>query len=231
MVQIVLVEVFVLKPVRIWFTKDNECKYISHLDLNRVVMRALHKSKLNIWHTEGFNPHPFVTFALPLSLGFKGVKETMDIRLLDDDYNKEEVISALNNCLPSGIRVYDVTEPVMKAGKIEQGLFEIKIIDNTVSTDTLYDNFNSLLNMNEILVMKKTKKKGLKEIDIKPHILKSDLTKEDDCVKLEILLPAGSTTNINPTLFVNAYNEKYNADVFYQITRLDIFNKNGESFK
>ena len=69
---------FVLKPVRIWFTKDNECKYISHLDLNRVVMRALHKSKLNIWHTEGFNPHPFVTFALPLSLGFKGVKETMD---------------------------------------------------------------------------------------------------------------------------------------------------------
>ena len=67
-----------MKPVRIWFTKDNECKYISHLDLNRVVMRALHKSKLNIWHTEGFNPHPFVTFALPLSLGFKGVKETMD---------------------------------------------------------------------------------------------------------------------------------------------------------
>ena len=109
-----MVEVFVLKPVRIWFTKDNECKYISHLDLNRVVMRALHKSKLNIWHTEGFNPHPFVTFALPLSLGFKGVKETMDIKLLDDDYNKEEIISALNNCLPSGIKVYDVTEPVMK---------------------------------------------------------------------------------------------------------------------
>ena len=101
-----MVEVFVLKPVRIWFTKDNECKYISHLDLNRVVMRALHKSKLNIWHTEGFNPHPFVTFALPLSLGFKGVKETMDIKLLDD-YNKEEIISALNNCLPSGIMVYE----------------------------------------------------------------------------------------------------------------------------
>ena len=172
-----MVEVFVLKPVRIWFTKDNECKYISHLDLNRVVMRALHKSKLNIWHTEGFNPHPFVTFALPLSLGFKGVKETMDIKLLDDDYNKEEIISALNNCLPSGIKVYDVTEPVMKAGKIAQALFEITLYPETVDLDTLYNNFTELLNQPEILVMKKTKKKGLKEIDIMQNILKFNVTK------------------------------------------------------
>ena len=107
-------------------------------------MRALHKSKLNIWHTEGFNPHPFVTFALPLSLGFKGVKETMDIKLLDDDYNKEEIISALNNCLPSGIKVYDVTEPVMKAGKIAQALFEITLYPETVDLDTLY---NYLINL------------------------------------------------------------------------------------
>lgn len=229
--QIVTVEVFVLKPVRIWFTKDNECKYISHLDLNRVVMRALHKSKLNIWHTEGFNPHPFVTFALPLSLGFKGVKETMDIKLLDDDYNKEEIISALNNCLPSGIKVYDVTEPVMKAGKIAQALFEINLYPETVDLDTLYNNFTELLNQSEILVMKKTKKKGLKEIDIKPHILKVNVTKEADCVKCNMLLPAGSTTNINPTLFINAYNEKYSDDVIYRITRLDVFNDKGESFK
>ena len=73
--------------------------------------------------------------------------------------------------------------------------------------------------------------KGLKEIDIKPHILKVNVTKEDDYVKCNMLLPAGSTTNINPTLFINAYNEKYNDDVIYRITRLDVFNDKGESFK
>ena len=52
-----------------------------------------------------------------------------------------------------------------------------------------------------------------------------------DCVKCNMLLPAGSTTNINPTLFINAYNEKYNDDVIYRITRLDVFNDKGESFK
>lgn len=220
-----------MKPVRIWYTKDDECKYISHLDLNRVMMRALHKSKINLWHTEGFNPHPFVTFALPLSLGFKGVKETMDIKLLDDDFNEESIINSLNNCLPTGIRVYAVTTPVMKAGKIEQALFEIVIKDDTVDVDTLYKNFKDFLNQEEILVMKKTKKKGLKEIDIKPHILKVKVADYNNYIKCKILLPAGSTTNINPTLFINAYNEKYNADVFYRITRLDIFDGQGNSFK
>ena len=45
------------------------------------MLRALHKSKIPIWHTEGFNPHPFATFPLPLSLGFRGVNECMDVKL------------------------------------------------------------------------------------------------------------------------------------------------------
>ncbi|MBQ2357606.1 MAG: DUF2344 domain-containing protein, partial [Ruminococcus sp.] len=45
-----------MKNVRIWFKKDFECRYISHLDLNRTMLRALHKSRIPIWHTEGFNP-------------------------------------------------------------------------------------------------------------------------------------------------------------------------------
>ena len=158
-----------MKPVRIWFTKDDECKYISHLDLNRVMSRALHKSRLNIWHTEGFNPHPFLTFALPLSLGFRGVKENMDIRLLDDEYDKQTVIEALNSCLPTGIRVYDVTEPVMKPGEIAQGEFEVTLSDDETDTQLLKDQFENMILQDQIMIMKKTKK-GMKQIDIKPHI-------------------------------------------------------------
>ena len=84
--------VYALKSVRIWFKKDYECRYISHLDLNRCMLRALHKSKLPVWHTEGFNPHPFATFPLPLSLGFRGVNECMDVKLEDDNYSFKEII-------------------------------------------------------------------------------------------------------------------------------------------
>ena len=81
------------------------------------MLRALHKSKLPIWHTEGFNPHPFATFPLPLSLGFRGVNECMDVKLEDDNYSLKEIIPKLNACLPRGIRVFDATEAVMKANK------------------------------------------------------------------------------------------------------------------
>ena len=116
-----------MKNVRIWFKKDHECRYISHLDLNRAMLRALHKSKIPIWHTEGFNPHPFATFPLPLSLGFRGVNECMDVKLEDDDYSFKEIIDRLNACLPRGLRVFDVTEAVMKAGKIAFASFTIKL--------------------------------------------------------------------------------------------------------
>ena len=46
--------------------------------------RAFHKAKLPLWYTEGFNPHVFLTFAAPLSLGFEGRHESMDIRLIED---------------------------------------------------------------------------------------------------------------------------------------------------
>ena len=106
-----------MRNVRIWFKKDYECRYISHLDLNRCMLRALNKSKIPVWHTEGFNPHPFATFPLPLSLVFIGVNECMDVKIEDDNYSIKEIIPSLNSCLPRGIQVFDVTEVIMKAGK------------------------------------------------------------------------------------------------------------------
>ena len=74
-----------MKNVRVFYRKDGACKYISHLDTNRVMLRAIGKSRLNIWRTEGFNQHAYITFALPLSLGFASECESMDFRILDDD--------------------------------------------------------------------------------------------------------------------------------------------------
>ena len=55
--------------VRIWFEKRNEASYISLLDMQRVMQRVLKRSSLPVWHTLGFNPHIYMTFTCPLSLG------------------------------------------------------------------------------------------------------------------------------------------------------------------
>lgn len=220
-----------MKNVRIWFKKDFECRYISHLDLNRCMLRALHKSRIPIWHTEGFNPHPFATFPLPLSLGFRGVNECMDVKLEDDDYSFEEIISNLNNCLPRGIMVFKVTEPVMKAGKIAFANFTLKIGDDRTSTKLICEQIIELLSQDTIEIEKRTKKKTLKTVDIKPAVKNFEVKEMFDYAVLDITLSAGSTDNVNPNLLISALFQKYNVEYDVDITRNELYNSNMEIFR
>lgn len=218
-----------MKNVRVWFKKDGATRYISHLDLNRVMTRALQHSKLPIWHTEGFNPHPFITFALPLSLGFRGVKENMDMRLLED-IPYEQIIESLNNSLPKGIEVYKVTEPVMKPGKIALGKFDIKLSSDDTTPENLFFMMRNMF-AQEAIQVEKHGKKGVKIIDIKSQIGNYTLEKLEDCVRLVIMLPAGSVNNVNPSLLVTALENINNISVYSDITRLDVFDGEGNPFE
>lgn len=219
-----------MKNVRIWFKKDYECRYISHLDLNRCMLRALHKSKLPIWHTEGFNPHPFVTFPLPLSLGFRGTNECMDVKLEDDDYSYEEIITKLNNCLPKGLRVFNVTEPVMKAGEIAYANFTLKISYDKISSDKICSHLKDLFALKKIEIEKKSKK-GIKKIDIKPGIKSYEVAENSDFAELNIILSAGSTDNINPNLIINSLEKYFSESYYVDITRNELYNSDMELFR
>ena len=65
---------------RAFFSKMGRAKYISHLDLSSVIIRAMKRTKLPIWQTEGYNPRTYVTFMLPLSLGHTGQTERRSAR-------------------------------------------------------------------------------------------------------------------------------------------------------
>ena len=219
-----------MKNVRIWFKKDLECRYISHLDLNRTMLRALHKSRIPVWHTEGFNPHPFATFPLPLSLGFRGVNECMDVKLEDENYSFEEIISKLNACLPKGLRVFDVTEPVMKAGKIAYASFTIRISEDQTPSSAICESLSGMLSKEKIEVEKKSKR-GLKTVDIRQGIKSYDIKEMLDCAVLEFVLSAGSSDNVNPNLLVTALEAETGLDYNLDITRNDLFNSDMELFR
>lgn len=219
-----------MKNIRIWFIKDFECRYISHLDLNRTMLRALHKSKIPIWHTEGFNPHPFATFPLPLSLGFRGINECMDVRLEEEDYSFTEIINKMNACLPRGIRVFNVTEPVMKAGKIAYASFTVNLSVDNKPSGHVCAQLENLLSAPSIEIEKKSKK-GMKTIDIKPGIKKYRITEQFDFAQLEIILSAGSSDNVNPTLLIAALQKQTEMDYSFDITRNDLYNSDMELFR
>lgn len=229
MVQAVLREEYALKNVRVWFTKKNAAKYISHLDLNRCMARAIHRAKLPIWYTEGFNPHPFITFSLPLSLGIQGKRESMDLRLIDKICEKE-LMDSLNSCLPKDIQVFNITEQVMKPKEISYALFEIEFMPEIVSAEDFELVLRDFMDRDSIIVEKKTKS-GIKEIDLKLELKDFEIKEENGKIKLLLTLPAGNVNNINPLLFLNEFKKLELGDFPYNITRLNMFNKNLEVFK
>ncbi len=194
------------------------------------MLRALHKSRIPIWHTEGFNPHPFATFPLPLSLGFRGINECMDVKLEDDNYSFKEIIPKLNACLPMGIRVFDVTEVIMKAGKVAYASFTIRISEASTPSSAICADLRKLFSKDTIEVEKKSKR-GMKTVDIKQGIKSFEIKEMLDCAVLEIVLSAGSSDNVNPNLIITALEAETGLEYELDITRNDLYNSEMELFR
>lgn len=203
---------------RIFFSKTDRAKYISHLDLNSVMQRAIRRSRLPVWRTEGFNPHTYVQFMLPLSLGQEGLREAMDFRLLED-ISPEETAQRLNEALPHDIRVTEVSVPKYKNTDIASAEYDIF---GAISSEK----FSEFIAQDKIIVEKKTKK-GITEIDLKPLV--SDVSISEG--KITLRLPAGNEFNINPALLLDAY-AAFSAQPLprLRIVRTHIFCTNGNEF-
>jgi len=86
------------------FSKIGSAVYISHLDLMRVFFRALRRADLPISFSQGFHPHPQVSFGLPLSVGVEGLGEYADFTFYKS-VEPQEFLTRLNEQLPEGIKM------------------------------------------------------------------------------------------------------------------------------
>ncbi len=218
-----------MKNVRIWFSKLNECKYISHLDLNRCMLRAVRRAQLPIWYTEGFNPHPFVTFPLPISLGIEGVKECMDIRIVDDNYDISLIADAMNKYLPAGIRILGATYPKHEPKLIAFAEYDAKIETDTMTDSELREEIIKLRDRNSVLIKKKSKA-GMKDVDVLPYIKVIDFKNCEDECSFTVVLPAGNTKNIGLPLILKAIENELNIEINYFIKKTNMFTEGMVAF-
>ncbi|MGI5894019.1 MAG: TIGR03936 family radical SAM-associated protein [Candidatus Merdivicinus sp.] len=218
--KIIVVEGTPVYDIRAFYRKEGRAKYISHLDLYRTIQRSFQRSRLPIWFTQGFNPHIYLTFALPIALGYEGVEESFDFRLREN-LPEAEVLSRLNAALPEGIVITRIAAPQKKAEEIEKAEYTLLFSAKNIQSRDLMAKFDAYLAQDSILTQKRTKK-GPKTIDLKPFIFSAQTGLSGESVSLEITLPAGIFQNINPTLLIDAFAVEAGLELEYHTIRRNI---------
>ena len=217
--------------VRMSFEKTGMAKFISHLDTVRLITRSMKRANVPIWFTEGFNPHAFLTFAMPLSLGFESLCETVDFRLMEE-VDLEELATRLNNALPVDVTVKEIY--VYETSPNDIRWAEYKIIFNNPD-NKLLETAENILYSNEIIVEKKAKqgrKKVAKEVNIKEHIKSFELIEENGKLILHTVLSSGTSININPMLLIGALVKDTGTDEQdVDIIKIQSYKENMEVFK
>lgn len=180
---------------RALFYKTGNAIYTSHLDLMRVFQRAFKRAGLPLTHTQGYNPRPSVSIALPLSLGVESRCELLDFDLEGEKISNEEILSRLNAALIDGVQVTAVYDEMTK-------LKHLAYLDCVLTLE--YDRgvpaaaasrIESLFRQEQLLVEKKGKN-GITEQDILPMILSLTVHQENE---QELILSARVCCQ-NPTL-------------------------------
>lgn len=221
-----------MREIRIRFSKTGRAKYISHLDINRTFQRAFSRSGLNLWYTEGFNPHPYMSFSLPLSLGIESLCENVDIRL-NDDTDVNTVKSKLNSVLPEGIQVSDVYENFTDSSKIVYSdyVFKLEFNDN----EEAFSRIVKVLESNEIYALKKAKqgkRRILKETNIKDFIVKYSISMREERIIINFRLFAGPEKNLNPSLLFDTIIRLIDMDYEWKsISRINLLTADLSEYK
>ena len=209
------------QKVRLFFTKLDRAKYISHLDMNRCMSRALKRSGLPVWYTGGFNPHMYLTFPLPLSLGCESSYECVDLKMTRE-VALDSIAEKVNACLPPDIQVFAAGPQKMDQKEIAWADYEMVL----AGEEGFEQKLEEYLNRSQINVIKKTKK-GEKEIDIRPLFSVVSLKASEGTVLATMRFATGIEVNINPSLLLD--NAPFRLDV-RSLKRVMVYNKQMQPF-
>ncbi|MBR6950953.1 MAG: TIGR03936 family radical SAM-associated protein [Oscillospiraceae bacterium] len=216
------------EAVRVLFEKTGLSRYISHLDLQHTLQRAFSRAAISVRHSNGFNPHPLMTIALPLPLGYESVCEIMDF-VPENGAVSDEFINVMNGALPAGIRFLEAYAPSRKVSEIRwirtEGFWRYE-------TEPCIEELEELFRRTAIPVDKKTKR-GISQIDLAIDSQEVRFRKCEAGIRVTALLSAQSPT-VNPDLILKAA-ERYVPDfpvpksALYR--RMELFDKDNRIFR
>ncbi len=218
--------------IRVRYEKKGRVKYLGHLEMIKVFERAFRRIGIPLKYTEGFNPHPKMSFALPSSVGFSSIGEYIDVEVTEA-VRIGKFIEKMNSALPGGLKLivggYVDAKAKSLMSMVDYSEFEIDFpLDAEIDMDSIME-LEKILESGPIPARKRTKSGKIVEKNLKEDIHGYETVNfKNNRIVLKVLLSAGSRGNLNPLFLLKGLGEKtgWNIDPHnVDVLRIDLFSK------
>lgn len=232
-----------VSKIRFQFTKGDEVKFISHLDLVNVFTRAFRRANIPIAYSQGFSPHPKISFSSALPVGTTSLAEFADIEL-EEDIDVEKFVCDVNSLLPSGVSIIKSKKIPLRSpslmSQISFGSYIVRIPKIEYDTDIDLNKKIELMNSSEqIIINRKQKNKQsskqdqdkISQIDIKPFIKSIKLSENNNgTLQIEMIIKESGSGKVRPeeitSLLLGEYAEddkRFDKSSSLDIQKIDLF--------
>lgn len=185
------------------YSRDGAAKWVSHLDMQRALARALRRADIPVKYSQGFNPHILMSFASPLSVGYATKSDYLEVKV-EDGADTDEITENLNAVLPDDIRITETFKIDDKTKKLmalnHSASYEVRInLENIALYDKISRKLEQIMSSDEYII---TDRKDRKK-DIRAMISEA----ETDDGLLKCTLANSSSNSLNPAALVSALTE------------------------
>ena len=200
-----------MEIIRFKFTRGKELRLISHLDQQRMFQRAFRRAKIHMCYSNGFNPHPKLSFSQAMPLGLISYAEYGDV-CIENKIDLLDFTKQINEALPKGIHIIEAEYINPSALSLSASLCSVDYalsipIGNITNVQILKVQIQDFLAQDEILIKKKSKKNKIKNLNIRPFILSIEVEAEacSDTILFKLHLNYIDQQCIKPLIILNCF--------------------------
>ncbi|OLA94831.1 MAG: hypothetical protein BHW64_02130 [Candidatus Melainabacteria bacterium LEY3_CP_29_8] len=214
------------KTIRVKYKKLGDLKYLSHLDMQNVIIKILNRCGFDLDYTNGFNPTPKISFSQALGLFMESDCEFFDFCIFDDI--KESDIKNLlsentsQNLVIDGVKIYN-EKPKTLDKTIEWAQYEVELLSNENKINILNTIKERILDENFEIKKENKKKKTIQNIKVVKSLKEAKIVND----KLYITLKTGTSQSDIPNIRCDVLIEKANLENYsFKIKRTKFYDEN-----
>jgi radical SAM family uncharacterized protein/radical SAM-linked protein len=191
------------RPFRIKFSKQGMARFLSHLEVSSALIRAINQGGFHLAYSNGFHPHPKISFAFATAVGMESLGEYTDIWFEDmEEGNIPQVIGKTNGALPDGLKIVSIHPVAVDERPLSECItgFEYRILIPQALDDTqlslMVQHMNNFMKTEDFIVSRERKGKTFMK-NIRPFI--QHLTMDRDNRQIKMAVSFGNMGTTSPT--------------------------------